>query len=115
MSRIDTESDKEQHMLQYKQYVKLRSNVMNQTGSRVMKIELVTVHTKHGAGYLINESQPSKDKKSWGLWIVHRCTTSSTTQHCETSHLTRITPAGAQINIKHNDKNARKMHERSSC
>ena len=53
MSRIDTESDKEQHMLQYKQYVKLRSNVMNQTGSRVMKIELVTVYTKHGAGYLI--------------------------------------------------------------
>ena len=53
MSRMDTESDKGQYMLQHKQYVKLRSNVRNQTGSRVMNIELVTVHTKHGAGYLI--------------------------------------------------------------
>ena len=44
MSRTETESDNEQHMLQYKQYVKLRSNVRNQIGSRVMNIEPVTVH-----------------------------------------------------------------------
>ena len=68
MSRTETESDNEQHMLQYKQYVKLRSNVRNQIGSRVMNIEPVTVHNTV-QDISKNESQPSKDKKSWGLWI----------------------------------------------